>query len=92
MKHPDPLHDIYEQIERMTKLLEVINEKIEGKEFRTETDKNGYFTTPEVMEYLGVSENTLKKMRRQGKIEFMELCNCSYRYPKRQFDQQRKAA
>jgi excisionase family DNA binding protein len=91
MKSPNTPLDIYEQIVRMNKLLELIYKQV-GQEYRSQTDTNGYFTTSEVMKYLSVSENTITKMRRTGKIQFIEISNGSYRYPKKQFTQAKQAA
>jgi GTPase Era involved in 16S rRNA processing len=83
--------DVYEKLEHITKLLLLLFEKIEH-EYSTDSRKDGYYTSSEVMETLNISENTLTKMRRLGKVEFIEISNGSYRYPKRQFAANKKVA
>ena len=40
-----------------------------------------FFTAREVQSILQISDETLHKLRRAGKIEFIEISNRLYRYP-----------
>jgi len=53
---------------------------------------NKYLTSKEVMLLIQVSENTLQKMREQGRIEFYQIGDFSFRYPSSQFIQTKRAA
>lgn len=72
------------------KLLTLMYEKLNEQNSINQA-KPLYYTSPQVMELLQISENTLTKLRRDGKIEFFPLSDSSYRYPVSQFNQ-RKAA